>query len=149
MTAARLRALHMLSPALLLASICAAGACGSSDSAAPEPHAGDTDSGTGMPIADSTAPQPDAADTTPPQDAATFDASLLAPGFVYRDVNHVLGTGQSLSVGTLGTPVQSLAQPYANITFVAGALSGGTRLTSFVPLVEQNERLTPAHSPTS
>jgi hypothetical protein len=104
-----------------------------------------------VPIVDATAlePAPDAADIASPPDAATGEASLLARGFVYRDVNHVLGTGQSLSVGTLGTPVQSLAQPYANITFVAGALSGGTRLTSFVPLVEQNERLTPAHSPTS
>ncbi len=137
MTAARLRALHVLSPAILLASICAAGACGSSDGAAPDPHAADTD--TGAPAADATAPQPDdAADSAAPQDAATAVASLLAPGFVYRDVNHVLGTGQSLSVGTLGTPVQSLTQPYANITFVPGALSGGTGLTSFVPLVEQN-----------
>lgn len=136
MIAARLRALQVLSPAILLASICAAGACGSSDSAAPDPHASNID--TGVPLVDATAPEPDAADTAAPQDAATVDASLLAPGFVYRDVNHVLGTGQSLSVGTLGTPVQSLAQPYANITFVTGVLSGGTGLTSFVPLVEQN-----------
>ena len=71
-------------------------------------------------------------------DSATVDASLLAPGFVYRDINHhVLGTGQSLSVGALGTPVLSLAQPDANITFVTGVLSGGTGLTSFMPLVER------------
>lgn len=68
------------------------------------------------------------------RDAA--DAALLAPGFVHRDINHVLGTGQSLSVGSRGSPPLTLTQPYANLTFVTGVMSGGTGLTSFIPLVE-------------
>src|SRR5438132_1112015 len=37
----------------------------------------------------------------PPKDAA-IDARKLSPSFVYKDINHVLGTGQSLSVGSQG-----------------------------------------------
>ncbi len=58
------------------------------------------------------------------------------PAFTHRDINHVLGTGQSLSVGAQGFPFITTTQPYANITFVTGVMSGGTGLTSFVPLVE-------------
>ncbi|MEA2749566.1 MAG: hypothetical protein QOI41_3709 [Myxococcales bacterium] len=141
MPAARLRSLHALSPAIIVvlagvASICVAGACGSSGDATPGPHANDPDSA--APTADAAAPDDEGgSDAAVAQDSAMVDASLLAPGFVYRDVNHVLGTGQSLSVGTLGTPVLSLTQPYANVTFVTGVLSGGTGLTSFIPLVEK------------
>jgi hypothetical protein len=141
MPAARLRSLHALSPAIIVvlagvASICVAGACGSSGDATPGPHANDADSA--APAADGAPPGDEGgSDAAVAQDSATVDASLLAPGFVYRDINHVLGTGQSLSVGTLGTPVLSLTQPYANITFVTGVLSGGAGLTSFIPLVEK------------
>jgi hypothetical protein len=120
----------------------AAGACGGDGPAAPpDPGAGAAE--TGSP-ADATPADPDgnsssdSSDSGSPQDAALVDASLLSPSFVYRDINHVLGTGQSLSVGTLGTPVLSLAQPFANTTFVTGPLSGGTGLTSFIPLVEKS-----------
>lgn len=139
MPAARLRALASIAsiaPAILLVSICGAGACGGDGEAAPpEPNGGNVE--TGSPAADAAA-DPDGGDSASPQDSAVADASLLSPTFVYRDINHVLGTGQSLSVGTLGAPVLSLAQPYANTTFVTGALSGGTGLTSFIPLVENN-----------
>jgi hypothetical protein len=121
---------------MLFVGMCGAGACGGGDDAVPEPDAGNAE--TGSPLADAAPADADGGDGAPPQDAATMDASLLAPGFVYRDINHVLGTGQSLSVGTLGTPVLSLAQPFKNITFVTGALSGGTGLTSFIPLVEKD-----------
>jgi lysophospholipase L1-like esterase len=78
----------------------------------------------------------DAARDAPGEADAAPDASLLAPGFVYRDINHVLGTGQSLSVGSQGTPTLSTTQPYDNQMFVTGVIAGGAGLTSFVPLVE-------------
>src|SRR6185369_2848537 len=60
----------------------------------------------------------------------------LSPTFVYRDINHVLSTGQSLSVGSGGVPVLSTTQPYANSMFAGGVIPGGTNLTAFAPLVE-------------
>ncbi|HSO35228.1 MAG TPA: hypothetical protein VLT33_22020 [Labilithrix sp.] len=66
------------------------------------------------------------------------DAPLLSPTFVHRDINQVLATGQSLSVGALGTPALSTTQPYDNTMFVTGVLAGGVGLTSFKPLVEAN-----------
>lgn len=87
-------------------------------------------------------------DSAQTDDVVTADAAIDAPSdaadadggapfvFVHRDINHVLGTGQSLSVGSQGTPFLTTTQPYDNITFVTGVLSGGTGLTSFIPLVE-------------
>jgi hypothetical protein len=60
----------------------------------------------------------------------------LSSAFVHRDINHVLGTGQSLSVGATGTPALSRMQPYANLMFNTGVLAGSANLESFVPLVE-------------
>jgi hypothetical protein len=57
-------------------------------------------------------------------------------GPVYFAVNHLLCTGQSLSVGSGGSPALSTTQPFANKMFNTGVLAGGTNLTSFVPLVE-------------
>jgi hypothetical protein len=73
-------------------------------------------------------------------DGAAPDAGL-GPGkgpsnFVYRDINHLLGTGQSLSVGSAGNPALSKNQPYRNMMFSTGAIAGGTGLTELVPLVE-------------
>ncbi len=66
-----------------------------------------------------------------------LDASLLSPGFVYRDINQVLGTGQSLSVGVEGVPTLSTMQPYANTMFIGGVMSGSAvQLASFSPLME-------------
>ncbi len=69
---------------------------------------------------------------------ADADAPLLSPTFVFRDINQVLATGQSLSVGALGTPTLSLTQPYDNTMFVTGVVAGGAGLTSLSPLVEGN-----------
>lgn len=69
-------------------------------------------------------------------DGATEADATMPYVFVHRDINHVLGTGQSLSVGSQGMPYLTTTQPYDNITFVTGVLSGGTGLTSFIPLVE-------------
>ena len=60
----------------------------------------------------------------------------LSPTFVHRDVNHVLSTGQSLSVGATGTPPISTSQPFANLMFANGAIPGATNLTAFAPLIE-------------
>lgn len=70
-------------------------------------------------------------DTGPPGDAA--------PPFTFHfvDLNHVLCTGQSLSVGAVGTPALSTTQPFDNRMFNTGVLAGGTNLTSLLPLVEQ------------
>lgn len=51
------------------------------------------------------------------------------------DVNHILGTGQSLSVGAVGSPPLSLTQPFANVKLAGGIFDdGGAR--AYVPLVE-------------
>jgi hypothetical protein len=53
----------------------------------------------------------------------------------YYDYNHVLSTGQSLSVGAQGAPALSLEQPYDNLMF-AGGVAAVSNLTAFAPLVE-------------
>lgn len=105
------------------------------------------------PGADSSASQDGASsDDSATADSATdatvdADADGAAPFvFVHRDINHVLGTGQSLSVGSQGTPFLTATQPYDNITFVTGVLSGGTGLTSFIPLVEGDGAGVETHS---
>ena len=98
-----------------------------------------TDASTVDDVAQPDVAQPSDASTDAPLDVADAqgDADSGAPFvFVHRDINHVLGTGQSLSVGSQGTPFLTTTQPYDNITFVTGVLSGGTGLTSFIPLVE-------------
>lgn len=78
--------------------------------------------------------------SSPPTDAndgaAPEDDHRLSPSFIHYDINHVLGTGQSLSVGARGTPPLTDAQPYDNLAFVAGVITGATGLTGFIPLVE-------------
>ncbi len=63
------------------------------------------------------------------------------------DINHILSTGQSNSVSNGGTPVLSSTQPYTNVMFDTGIMTGGScgdgqgckayqTPASFVPLVE-------------
>ena len=52
-------------------------------------------------------------------------------------LNHILGTGQSLAIGTSGTPVLSTTQPYANKMFSVPA--NPLTLTSLNSLVESVE----------
>lgn len=54
------------------------------------------------------------------------------------EINHFLFSGQSLSVGANGQPVLSTSQPYGNITFTGGPRSDLDELSSFKPLVEDN-----------
>jgi len=52
------------------------------------------------------------------------------------DLNHVLSTGQSLSVGVAGSPPLSTVQPFSNVMFGSGVMSETSGLDRFVPLVE-------------
>jgi hypothetical protein len=54
---------------------------------------------------------------------------------VYYDVNQVLATGQSLSVGAMGVPVLTVEQPYDNMMF-SGGVGAVANLTAFAPLIE-------------
>ncbi len=76
--------------------------------------------------------------TTDPDDAGADPDADAAPPYVLMpyDINHVLGTGQSLSVGAQGAPAQTTTQPYDNMMFNTGVIAGGTGLTSFVDLKE-------------
>jgi hypothetical protein len=65
------------------------------------------------------------------EEAEAIDTAL--PTF---DIHHVLGTGQSLSVGAAGAPALSTMQPYSNLMFSKGVIPGGTGLDKFAPLVE-------------
>lgn len=60
---------------------------------------------------------------------------VLSPSFVFRDINHVLVSGQSLSTGGQGMPPLSTSQPYNNVMFNTGVRAGSI-VSSFVPLVE-------------
>jgi hypothetical protein len=69
-------------------------------------------------------------------DASDVDTADATPPFDFYDLNHVLSTGQSLSVGATGSPPLSTTQPFANLMFAQGVIPGGTALTKLVPLVE-------------
>lgn len=115
-----------------MAALCAlVVSCSSSDDVATEPDVGgdeglDTSGNDGSPDAI----VGDDADTNAEADV---DA---APPFDFFDINHVLCTGQSLSVGAVGSPPLSIKQPYANLMFEQGVIPGGTALVKLVPLVE-------------
>ncbi len=114
---------------------------------------GDDDNVTAKPDAASPPPAGDGGDVVAAADTGTsnVDAALpdtgvgdagidTGPAYVYPyfDINHILSTGQSLSVGSQGAPLLSTTQPYANLKFNTGVVAGGsaTGMTSFIPLVE-------------
>jgi len=80
-----------------------------------------------------------------PGDAAG-DAEPPPVPYTHYDVNHVLSTGQSNAVANDGKPLLSTTQPYGNLMFDTGVMTGGgcdgngctsyQKPTSFVPLVE-------------
>lgn len=71
--------------------------------------------------------------------APAMMSDAAADGASARPVlHHVLGTGQSLASGTLGSPALSSSQPYANRMFDSGVLAEAPRITTFVPLIEQS-----------
>ena len=130
--------LRSLFGTLLLGSLCAAGACGADTVVVVDPEGGvpDRSAGTAETAVSEDAAAKPLVDASIEDAADAADASLLSPTFVHRDINHVLGTGQSLSVGAVGSPALSTTQPYDNTMFVTGVIAGGTGLTSFEPLVE-------------
>lgn len=80
-----------------------------------------------------------------PDDAGAADDGGLAVSFNPYDINYILSTGQSLSVGAQGSPVLSTAQPDGNLMWNTGVIAGNANLTSFVPLVEKgNETMSSA-----
>lgn len=75
-------------------------------------------------------------ETMPPAEdsaIAEADAPIEVPRY---DLNHLLGTGQSLSVGAVGSPPLNTMQPYGNLMFSRGVIPGGTGLDKLVPLIE-------------
>jgi hypothetical protein len=79
-------------------------------------------------------------------DADGGDAGPLSPSYVDFDVNHVLVTGQSNSVGNGADAVLTAAQPYGNLMFDVGPMAmapcdgeacyGYEAPVAFAPLVE-------------
>ena len=126
-----MRSLRVPSALLVLAAV----ACSKDDvSTTSEP----SDAGV-TPAPTSTTPTPNEDSGSPGVDAGPSDAGVDAPPPfepTFFDLNHVLSTGQSLSVGSQGTPILSTTQPYDNKMFATGVRAGGTGLTSLVPLVE-------------
>lgn len=96
--------------------------------------------GLGVSAPGCSSPEEDAdADADPADLGGGADLAMtpdLRPAIRHRDINHILGTGQSLSVGAAGAPALSTMQPYANLMFNTGVLAGGANLTALVPLVE-------------
>jgi hypothetical protein len=72
---------------------------------------------------------------SPDDDVGGGERPAIDPELREVDVNHVLGTGQSLSLGAMGTPPLSREQPFENLMFDTG-LEPGRTPTAFVPLVE-------------
>lgn len=79
----------------------------------------------------------DAGPTDGVLDVAAVDQPVdTRPPFPFLELNHLLCTGQSLSVGSQGKPTLSTTQPFANQMFSTGVLAGGTNLIALAPLVE-------------
>ncbi len=78
-------------------------------------------------------------DTGPPR-------TRLDPLYRHFDINHVLSTGQSNAVANFGTPVLTTVQPFSNLMFDVGVMTGGScnaqgcasyqTPSALVPLVE-------------
>ena len=79
--------------------------------------------------------------------------------YVHFDVNHVLSTGQSNSVANGGKPILSTTQPYGNLMFDTGVMTGAgcdsngctayQKPSSFVPLVEGDSFFYPVETMSS
>ena len=56
------------------------------------------------------------------------DGSTEPPPVPYQhfDVNHILSTGQSNAVANDGVPILSTSQPYGNLMFDVGVLTGSS-----------------------
>src|SRR5689334_23156594 len=99
----------------LLVLLVLAASCGDDAGSSPDPEIN-------LPTRDG---GPSATDASTSTDAGTDADSGPSFVFVERDLNHVLSTGQSLSVGARGDPPLTTTQPYDNVTFVTGVMSDG------------------------
>lgn len=131
MRAARRSALATALCAVLVVTAGAIGGCGDDPSSPPDAST-NPDAALDSRTEDSGADRADAPSDAP----GNPDGSLLSPSFVYRDINGILSTGQSLSIGSGGDPILSASQPYANLKFPGGPMSTASGLNAFVPLTE-------------
>lgn len=91
-------------------------------------------------------------------DGGAVDADAPVP-YVHFDVNHVLSTGQSNSTANDATTILSKTQPYANLMFDTGVLTGSgcgrdycttyEKPTKFLPLVEGDRFFYPVETMSS
>lgn len=86
---------------------------------------------------------PRARPTTPPvaraaiaADGGLSDAAPAAAEPPAPEIHHVLGTGQSLSIGVGGGPALTFEQPFDNLMFRTGVMAGRRDLDALMPLVE-------------
>lgn len=117
---------------------CLGGACGDTETSAGPP--GDMNEPDDRPGPDDTEP-------TPRADAGEDSGPAVVP-FTPFDINHVLSTGQSNSVGNDAVAALSTTQPYDNLMFDVGVITasqcGGDGCTAydtpngFVDLVEND-----------
>jgi hypothetical protein len=88
-----------------------------------------------------------------------WPAGPLVASYTEFDINHLLWTGQSNSIGYGSAPPLSLTQPFGNLMFDTGAMPMGScdpdgctvyqTPTSLVPLVDGDTYFTPAETPSS
>jgi len=84
-----------------------------------------------------------------PQGASDGGTAPTIP-YKHYDINHVLGTGQSLSLGAMGTPPLSTTQPFGNLMFDTGLEPKDAAPTSFIPLTEVESFMdAPVETPSS
>lgn len=63
------------------------------------------------------------------------DGTAVTP-VTKHDINQILSTGQSLSIGLDGGRAISLTQPYGNLMLKTGVIAGGNPPAQLVPLIE-------------
>jgi hypothetical protein len=90
---------------------------------------------------------------------ATGPSTPAPVPYEHFDVNHILSTGQSNAVANDGKPVLSTTQPYDNLMFDSGVMTGGScdtngcsryqKPTSLVPLVEGDTFFSPIETMSS
>ena len=71
------------------------------------------------------------------------DGTAVTP-VTKHDINQILSTGQSLSIGLDGGRAISVDQPYHNLMFSTGVIAGGNPPAQLVPLVE-GKATNPSH----
>jgi hypothetical protein len=152
----------LLGPAVLaMAAACGAGSSGAGSSGASGTSVGETGPAGPNGPSDPTAPPSggDASDADGSSSGADGGSDPPPVPYQHFDVNHVLSTGQSNAVANDGKPIVSTTQPYGNLMFDTGVLTGSScdgdgctvyqKPTSFVPLVEGDTFFSPIETMSS